>query len=89
MAGKSGLANQLLGKMIKPNPAYGDVEDKSYTNNRIWFDWAQKTASGEYVATIQAAWVDGEGKVKVLVSDPFGHMQEMWAEHVQLFEAGR
>lgn len=84
---KGQLANQLLGKKVKPNPAYGDPEERDTMNRKLWTDFAQKNTAGEYVATIQAVWNDSDGKVKALVSDPFGHMKEMWLEHVLLWEA--
>ena len=40
--------------------------------------------SGQYHAEIDAAWLDGDGSVKIAVHDPFGNTKELYLTHVSL-----
>ena len=80
---KGGLANQLLGKTVKPKPEFGSPSVPDTMNWRTWSGMSPDL-SGCYHAEIDAAWVDGDGNVKIAVHDPFGTTKEMWFAHVNL-----
>lgn len=79
---KSGLSNQLLGKMIVPKPEYGDCSTKDDVNGRIWAG-LKPNLSGEWLATIDAAWTY-ENTTKLAVHDVFGNTAEMHLTNVNL-----
>lgn len=86
MAGtkQTGISNQLLGRMVKPKESFGPPTLQGSTNETLWH-WAKPSLNGEYVATVQALYVS-DGDLRVLVSDPWGNMKEIYFEHVQLVD---
>lgn len=84
MAGKSGLSNQLLGKLIVPKPAFGDPTDVkgNFPNVRIWAD-LKPNLSGEFIATIDAVWTDQQ-MVLALVHDVHGNIATVLLTQVNL-----
>ena len=82
---KSGLSNNLLGKMIAPKPEFGDPANTDTfgpPNQRIW-SGLKPNASGEWVAMIDAAWVE-DGVVKLAVHDAHGSTALMWFSNTSL-----
>jgi hypothetical protein len=80
---KGGLSNQLLGKMIVPKPEYGSTASKDDVNGRIWVG-LRPNLSGEMLATIDAAWVDGAEGIKLAVHDVHGNTRELYLTQVRL-----
>lgn len=79
---KAGLSNQLIGKTVVPKPGYGDVNLASDVNGRVWAG-LKPNASGEMIATIDAAWVE-EGQIKIAIHDPWGNTAETYLTLVNL-----
>ena len=80
---KGSLSNSLIGKPVQPKEEYGDPRNKGDVNAGVWAGMKPNTA-GQYYAVIEAAWIDGDGNVKILMIDPFGNSKETWMTHVQV-----
>lgn len=70
---KGALSNQLLGRRVKPDPERG-----------IWN--LKPNLTGEFFGTIEAAWIDGDGNLKIQVKGPQGDTRATWLDHCLLVD---
>jgi hypothetical protein len=69
MKGRKTIATDLVGAMFERK------------NEMTWPTRFQANAAGEYLATVDAAYLDKDGSVQVLAHDPFGNVGTFWPEH--------
>lgn len=85
-----GLANQLLGRLVKRNdelPYNGDGKGHGAEYGKCW-PFNEPNRGGEHIATVEAAWVE-DGSVKILARTPQGTCKELWLSHVKLLDDKR
>jgi hypothetical protein len=59
----------------------GAIFERRTANEHTWPSNFQPNASNEFLATVDAAWVDEDGSVKVAGHDPFGNFGDFWPGH--------
>ena len=70
---KQSLTNRLVGATIKPSASLYESSDRMgepLIASRLW--GLKPTAAANYMATIEAAWLDDENNIVILMRGPNG-----------------
>jgi hypothetical protein len=82
---KQKVTSDLLGKWIRPIPAFGNPAGDPLSvdvNKRIW-SGIVPDSDGLFRAKIVAVWQE-EGTIKVAAADSTGNVSDFWIKNVQL-----